>query len=221
MRSVGFTLIELLVVISIIAVLASMLLPAVGMVRASARGVQCSSILRQLGMGMMQYTSDNEGSYPTVCAWDGAKSWDANVMFREFLENTAPGGAWPKNMLCPNSLGYKTYTGSIMRSYGMNEDTLLPTHATAPCTYVSANVRRAADKILLADALDWWLTGWGARHYVAEMDITGLTMLTAYRHGGGANMVFFDGHVERRARASVDTLINSGAFNVNWQVTAP
>ncbi len=58
----GFTLIELLVVISIIAVLASMLLPAIGLVKNSARSTVCMNNLRQFGVGFMTYASDNDGS---------------------------------------------------------------------------------------------------------------------------------------------------------------
>ena len=57
----GFTLIELLVVISIIAILAAMLLPAISLVRNQARTISCSSMMRQMATAMLGYASDNDG----------------------------------------------------------------------------------------------------------------------------------------------------------------
>ena len=67
----GFTLIELLVVISIIALLITLLLPALQQARRAARVVQCSSNLHQYAVGLVSYTVDAFGYYPPNPTADG------------------------------------------------------------------------------------------------------------------------------------------------------
>ena len=60
----AFTLIELLVVIAIIAILASILFPVFGRARENARRASCQSNLKQMALGLKQYTQDYDEKFP-------------------------------------------------------------------------------------------------------------------------------------------------------------
>ncbi|MCA9091322.1 MAG: DUF1559 domain-containing protein, partial [Planctomycetaceae bacterium] len=69
----GFTLIELLVVITIIGILASLILPGVQNVRATARRTECLNNMRNVGMAMMSYASSNNGRFPQLVGPDNGE----------------------------------------------------------------------------------------------------------------------------------------------------
>lgn len=93
----SFTLIELLVVIAIIAILSSMLLPALNAAREKARSIACLSNLKQLGTAMSMYTGDNADNLPPYR--DGNTSWysqyPGNGLLLPYLQNLKTGqGMW-------------------------------------------------------------------------------------------------------------------------------
>lgn len=71
----GFTLVELLVVISIIAVLMSIMMPALGKVRSQAKKTICLTNNRQWCAAVVTYTAENDGKFPIRCVRPTGNYW--------------------------------------------------------------------------------------------------------------------------------------------------
>ena len=99
--AIRFTLIELLVVVAIIAILASMLLPALNKVRATSRRISCINQMKNIELGVLQYAQDGGGYLPGT----GGTTW---------------GSFWSYKIL--DYIGMKTLQGvNYTRSYGHYE----------------------------------------------------------------------------------------------------
>ena len=123
----GFTLIELLVVIVIIAILASLLLPALARAKASAYSAKCKSNLHQIGLGLRMYV-DEEGYYPQTSAagpwyfWAVALNTKLNQpLVRSDYLPVHPGASYPAGIfLCPSDKRDKKKWFGMGGSYGYN-----------------------------------------------------------------------------------------------------
>lgn len=129
-RHQAFTLIELLVVISIISLLISILLPALGAARKSAQGVQCQSNMRQIMMIVFTYTTDHKDVVPyhkNITKTDTSNIWYSISRYLSkagYIENLTDNDTDPQvtrlNTLwvCPSNINPPfTENSGILRYY--------------------------------------------------------------------------------------------------------
>ncbi len=113
----GFTLIELLVVIAIIAILAAILFPVFASARDKARQTACTSNLKQLGLGFMQYVQDYDETFPCgttqTATTSGGMGWAGQVY--PYVKSVGV-------FTCPSDT-YKNNSGPTFTvgSYGYNQ----------------------------------------------------------------------------------------------------
>jgi prepilin-type N-terminal cleavage/methylation domain-containing protein/prepilin-type processing-associated H-X9-DG protein len=230
----GFTLVEMLVVIGVIAILIALLMPALNKARASAIRLQCLSTLRQLQQMDQMYANENRGYFIPAVQNFGAEAWPTNDYVRAFMgfkpQYPTPFGFTEvsKNWICPlaafallystPSTGYQVGDAAMAYSYGVNytdfyepADPVLskyfyPNHYAS--AYQQSRIVNASEKLAWADSLSPDVREATSYGYAGEYyPIAGVpNNITAYRHEGGVNVVFFDGHGEYMLRNAVQLL---------------
>ncbi|MFN0067701.1 MAG: prepilin-type N-terminal cleavage/methylation domain-containing protein [Limisphaerales bacterium] len=209
--SAAFTLVELLVVLTVIALLAVLLLPALAGAKARAQTAKCASNLRQLGLAGQLYWDEHDGAAFRYrrgvtnggdlwwFGWlgrgpEGTREYD----FRQGALAPHLGGRGVES--CPalrrDATWFKPKAVTATWAYGYN--LLLSAPAAVPPVTIAA-VRQPAGCVFLADAAqvnDFQPPAAPDRPMLEEFYYVNTNEPTAhFRHRGRAQAVFVDGHV--------------------------
>ncbi len=209
----AFTLIEILVVISMVAILAALLLPALSSAKARSKQIGCVNNLKQLALGFQMYSADNDGRLPeNVPAGRDGNAWVlGNMKSAEEATNQMlirQGKLFPyanhaASYHCPAD-NSQVREAPRVRSYAMNGwmgGRSMETNSTAKGyrTFVRENELAAARPATLWVLLDEHEATIDDGWFLVTMDDSKpFVSSPATRHQNGYGLNFADGHVESK-----------------------
>lgn len=205
-RKTSFTLAELLVTVSIIIILMSLILPALGKAKETGRTILCLSNEKQCAISGISYAGDFNGYimvYSATINWPWTKFLYRNGYMNDF-----------NSSLCPSWTPHKydsTISGMMYFSYGMlryRESNSFFLRIVDDYTYRALIVPKVtspsdyffySDSLSLASGIMYQQQG-----YEYTVETWGVERIHA-RHSSKANIVFLDGHGETAGEARIAT----------------
>ncbi len=213
----NFTLIELLIVVAIIAILASMLLPALNRAREMAKKTQCISNLKQIATTMQSYADDFRDTFPPVYKSAGVDYWYQVVGPRYFGFNIDSFVALPigaaKNiaLLCPSCVK----TGGQGTNYIVNGSFSYVVSGTTQNLPLQ-RIRQTSQTALFTEGGDKFQRSPGELlqgqvpffNYPGRVTAGNSYGCIAYPHNVNLNISFADGHVASQRRPGFGRTLN-------------
>jgi len=209
--SFAFTLIELLVVVSIIALLVSILMPALGKARESAKKTMCLSNLKNAYVALEMYAiNNNDIAMPVrVCVNDYPRLWvDLISLYIDQDENSilyASAPQIPKNTLivCPANIMMRTQSTIYAVGYAMNANRGLDWRYCGSdgdnCKVIKqSTIPSPSSKIVLSDSYSFWDSTVSFRtiSWFTDLAYPGVNYCVGLNihKDDGANFLWQDGH---------------------------
>lgn len=186
-----FTLIELLIVIAIIAILASMLLPALAKARESARSTKCLGNLKQFGLAMGVYMDTCKGYIPNSLT--NSDTWVNRLYVNGMIPPPLVGVKWAGVWVCPSNAKTGLNDGF---GYGLNA------HIDGGNFKKIVVNHKPSEVYLLMDAVSLRMNPWRAS------TLTTTLKEFDFRHPGAKriNILFLDGHAANSSRFILDSI---------------
>ncbi len=204
----AFSMMELLVALAIVAVLAAIVLPTLGVMRSRGEASRCVSNLRQIGVAVLAQARDRNGLLPDMGAYSSDKARDLEYSLLPYLGYPLGAGDDQQDTVftCPSAWKATPTRTRLRRTYGINRYAT-SSRINEPQDFDKIkdhiplrlqNVKSPSSMALFMDGAPRADATEAATYYVDQnyARLNPTRTPTCFVHSGALHVVFLDGHVE-------------------------